>query len=100
MPLSEYDRGNRNAAPTGPIKDRTFAGLKRLPNGHFSDSDLANLLYLATEESAGFFRARGTPVVMKLVDMLGLKQARDWKSVFFQIFFPLVYELEPDLFVL
>lgn len=82
MPLSEYDKGNENAAPILPIKDRTFAGLKRLPNGHFSDSDLANLLYLATEESAGFFRARGSPVVMKVVDMLGMKQARDWKSVF------------------
>ena len=81
MPLSEYDRGNRNAAPTGPIKDRTFAGLTRLPNGHFSDSDLANLLYQATEESAGFFRARGSPVVLKTVDELGMKQARDWKSV-------------------
>ena len=81
MPLSEYDRGNKNAAPTGPIKDRTFAGLKRLPNGHFSDSDLANLLYRATEESAGFFRARGTPVVMKVVDVMGMMQARTWKSV-------------------
>jgi hypothetical protein len=64
-----------------PVKDRTFAGLKRLPNGHFSNSDLANLLYLATEESAGFFRARGSPVVMKVIDMLGMMQARAWKSV-------------------
>ena len=81
MPISEYDKGNKNAAPTVAIKERTFAGLKRLPNGHFSDSDLANLLYEATEESAGFFRARGSPVVMKVVDMLGMRQARNWKSV-------------------
>lgn len=100
MPVSEYDRGNKNATPTVAIKDRTFAGLKRLPNGHFSDSDLANLLYLATEESAGFFRARGTPVVMKIFDMLGMKQARDWKSVLsFPLLehFSLVYEPEPAL---
>ena len=81
MPLSEVDRGNKNAAPTDPIKDRTFAGLKRLPNGHFSDSDLANLLYQATEESAGFFRARGVPVVMAPIEKAGMQQARDWKSV-------------------
>ena len=64
-----------------PIKDRTFAGLKRLANGHFSDSDLANLLYKATEESAGFFRARGSPEIMQYFDILGMKQARNWKSV-------------------
>ena len=81
MPVSEYDRGSKNVTPTIPVKDRTFAGLTRLPNGHFSDSDLANLLYQATEESAGFFRARGTPVVMKVVDILGMMQARAWKSV-------------------
>jgi hypothetical protein len=81
MPLSDYDKGNKILIPALPVKDRTFAGLKRLPNGHFSDSDLANLLYLATEESAGFFRAKGSPVVMKVVDMLGMMQARDWKSV-------------------
>jgi len=81
MPVSEYDRGNKNAKPTIPVKDRTFAGLKRLPNGHFSDSDLANLLYEATEESAGFFRAQGTPVVMKAIVVSGMMQARAWKLV-------------------
>ena len=53
----------------------------RLPNDHFSDSDLANILYKATEESAGFFRTRGTPIVMKVVDVMGMMQARSWKSV-------------------
>ena len=66
--------------PTVPIKDRTFAGLTRLANGHFSDSDLADLLYKATEESAGFFRARGT-LVMKVVDVMGMMQAGTWKLV-------------------
>ena len=67
--------------PTVPIKDRTFAGLARLANGHFSDSNLAHLLYKAIEESAGFFRARGTPAVLKVVDVMGMMQARNWKLV-------------------
>jgi hypothetical protein len=78
IPVSDYEKGSKVLAPTCPIKERTFAGLERLPNGHFSDSDLANLLYRATEESAGFFRARGTPVVMKVIDVMGMMQARVW----------------------
>jgi linoleate 10R-lipoxygenase len=81
LPISKYEKGDKAVTPDSPIKDRTFAGLKRLPNGQFSDSDLANLLYRATEESAGFFRARGSPVVMKVVDVMGMMQARVWKSV-------------------
>jgi len=80
LPVSEYERGNKNITPTLPVKDRTFAGLKRLPNGHFPDSDISKLLYRATEESAGFFRARGSPVVMKVIDEMGMTQARAWKS--------------------
>jgi len=79
-PVSEYERGSKNITPTIPVKDRTFAGLKRLPDGHFSDSDIANLLYKATEESAGFFRARGSPVVMKVFDIMGMTQARAWNT--------------------
>lgn len=81
MPVSKYDKGSRNLTPDVPVKDRTFAGLKRLQNGYFADSDLADLLYRATEESAGFFRARGSPVVMKVIDVMGMTQARVWKSV-------------------
>jgi hypothetical protein len=81
MPVSEFERGSEVLVPTLPIKDRTFAGLERLPNGHFSDSDLSNLLYRATEDSAGFFRARGSPVVMKVMDVMGMMHSRIWKSV-------------------
>ena len=54
--VSDYDKGSKIKIPDlPPIKDRTFSGLKRLENGHFSDSDLANILYNVTEESAEFF---------------------------------------------
>jgi len=78
MTLADYQKGSQIVGPTGPIKDRTFSNLNRLPNGRFSDSDIAKVLYEATEESAGIFRARGTPVVMKSIDVMGMLQARAW----------------------
>jgi hypothetical protein len=60
---------------------------------------IANLLYKVTEESVGFFRARGTPVVMKVVDIMGgMMQARAWKSV--PNISQLVLEYEPDFIAL
>lgn len=76
---ADYERGAKNAKPHGPIKDREFAGLKRLSDGRFSDKDLSNILYAATEAPAGFFRARGTPAVLRCVELLGIEQGRQWK---------------------
>ncbi|KAF9465862.1 heme peroxidase [Collybia nuda] len=75
---TDYERGAKNAKPHGAVKDRVFAGLERLPNGHFADKDLSEILHVATEEPAGFFRARGTPAVMRCVELLGIEQARQW----------------------
>ena len=58
-------------------RTRTFAGLKRT-NGRFSDDDLARILHDATEKPAGAYRARGSPACMRLVEMLGMVQARQW----------------------
>ncbi|KAJ7831148.1 heme peroxidase [Mycena olivaceomarginata] len=62
---------------TQPSK-RTFGGLKRSADGKFSDDDLATILQDATESPAGAFRARGIPGVLRLVEMLGIVQARQW----------------------
>ncbi|KAI0081382.1 heme peroxidase [Panus rudis PR-1116 ss-1] len=59
-------------------KTRTFAGLKRGPDGSFSDDDLARVLQDATESMAGAYRARGTPAVLRLIEMVGMEQARSW----------------------
>ncbi|KAF7336327.1 Heme peroxidase [Mycena venus] len=58
---------------------RTFGRLKRSADGKFSDDDLATILQDATESPAGSaFRARGIPGVLRLVEMLGIVQARQW----------------------
>ncbi|EJU03113.1 linoelate diol synthase [Dacryopinax primogenitus] len=60
-------------------RDWTLEGQKRDPvTGRFSDELLAKLLQDATENSAQAFRARGTPAVMRVIEMLGIKEARRW----------------------
>jgi hypothetical protein len=50
----------------------------RGPDGKFSDDDLANILHNATESPAGAYRARGTPGVFRIIEILGIEQARQW----------------------
>ena len=57
---------------------RTFAGLKRGPDGRFDDDALAGVLHDAIEKGAGSYRARGTPAVLRLVEVMGMEQARQW----------------------
>ena len=46
--------------------------------GKFKDDDLAKILMDATEHPAGAFKARGTPSVMKIVEVMTMKMARKW----------------------
>ncbi|KAH9481020.1 Psi-producing oxygenase A [Psilocybe cubensis] len=57
---------------------RTFAGLQRGADGKFSDDDLSKILNTAIETPAGAFRARGTPPALRLVEIMGIEQARSW----------------------
>lgn len=52
--------------------------LKRDDKGRFNDADLANILQDATEWRAGSFGARGTPEVLRVIEIMGMKQARSW----------------------
>jgi len=70
--LSVFD-----SVPANPA-ERTFAGLKRGPDGKFSDDDLADILHTAIENPAGAFRGRGTPPVLRLVEIMGIEQSRAW----------------------
>ncbi|KAG6865223.1 hypothetical protein C0991_004346 [Blastosporella zonata] len=58
--------------------DRTFFGLKRGTDGRFSDDDLARVLHTAIETPGGAYRGRGTPEVLRLVELMGIEQARSW----------------------
>lgn len=50
----------------------------RNERGCFQDEDLVNILADATEDVAGAFGPRNVPVVMKLIETMGMKQARKW----------------------
>ncbi|KAJ7327590.1 heme peroxidase [Mycena albidolilacea] len=63
--------------PTDP-RQRTFGGLTRGADGRFADGDLARILQDATEAPAGAFRARGVPAVLRVMEILGMTQARRW----------------------
>ncbi|KZS90725.1 linoleate diol synthase [Sistotremastrum niveocremeum HHB9708] len=56
----------------------TFDKLKRGPDGRFKDSDLARILQDATYEPAAAFKARGTPEVLRVIEVMGIRQARAW----------------------
>ncbi|KAF9257871.1 heme peroxidase [Marasmius fiardii PR-910] len=57
---------------------REFAWLKRGPDGKFSDDDLAKVLHDATENVACSYGARGTPAALKVIEVMGIQQARQW----------------------
>ncbi|KIW99798.1 uncharacterized protein Z518_10726 [Rhinocladiella mackenziei CBS 650.93] len=62
-----------------PSKWELDAGkYKRTERGNFRDEDLMNILSDATEDVACAFGPRNVPVVMKLIETLGVKQARAW----------------------
>ncbi|KAJ7489461.1 heme peroxidase [Mycena latifolia] len=60
------------------VKKWTFDGLQRGPDGRFKDSDIANILHNATSWRAGAYKARGIPEVLRVIEILGIEQARRW----------------------
>lgn len=62
-------------------KTWTIDGLVRGPTGLFKDSDLVGILTSATDDVAGAFKARGAPACMRIIDMMGIRQARsEWST--------------------
>lgn len=57
---------------------RPLGTLQRGPDGSFSDDGLAAILQGATEKMAGAYRARGTPAVLKVVEVMAIQQGRKW----------------------
>ena len=57
---------------------RPFVNLQRSANGTFDDGELVKILAQGTEDVAGAFGSTNTPVVLRLVEILGIKQARSW----------------------
>ncbi|KAJ1305568.1 hypothetical protein OPQ81_000568 [Rhizoctonia solani] len=59
-------------------KKRNFGGIKRGADGRFSDADLAGLLHSVTENGARRYGARGIPQALRVIEIMGIKQARKW----------------------
>ncbi|KIY63464.1 heme peroxidase, partial [Cylindrobasidium torrendii FP15055 ss-10] len=56
----------------------TFGGMSRTEDGSFDDAALAKVLFDATEDPAAAFGARGTPLSMRLHEVMGIEQNRKW----------------------
>ncbi|GJJ10924.1 hypothetical protein Clacol_005153 [Clathrus columnatus] len=80
--ISPYEFGTamgkiQDALPADPGKWQ-FGGLQRTEGGSFKDEDLANILKDATSRPAGAFGARHSPQVMRVIEVMGIEQARTW----------------------
>jgi hypothetical protein len=75
--LAQFGKTFADIKKTEPY-NRTFADLERGPDGRFSDERIANILKDATDKPAGSFGGRGTPGVLRIVEILGIQQARAW----------------------
>ena len=58
--------------------ERPFAKLKRCSEGKYKDDDLAAIFAESVEDCAGAFGANHVPIVLRTVEILGIKQARSW----------------------
>ncbi|QRV74358.1 heme peroxidase [Ceratobasidium sp. AG-Ba] len=70
-----------SAAIASTEKDKSkweFGGLKRGPDGRFKDAELAQLIQNATAHVASAFKARGTPPVLRVIEIMGIMSSRRW----------------------
>ena len=58
---------------------REFGGFKRGSDGKFSDEDLTKCLKESMDDPAGIFGARQVPKILRMVEILGILQARKWQ---------------------
>ncbi|KAK2469200.1 hypothetical protein H9L39_19181 [Fusarium oxysporum f. sp. albedinis] len=80
IPVDKFLQGVRQWTMNMPREPEkwTFGGLKRTEDGSFSDDGLVKLLQAATESVAGAFGARNIPRVLKVVEIYGIQQGREW----------------------
>jgi cytochrome P450 len=58
--------------------ERQFANLKRQDDRTFRDEDLAEILISSIEDVANSYGANRVPPVMRVIEILGIQQARAW----------------------
>lgn len=67
-----------NKIRTQNPEEREHRDLKRDSQGRFKDREMADILTESTRDVAGAFGSKNVPLVMKLVDVMGIEQARKW----------------------
>ncbi|EEH21749.1 hypothetical protein PABG_03965 [Paracoccidioides brasiliensis Pb03] len=65
--------------PKDPSK-RNFGGIERGEDGKFRDEDLVRILKESMEDPAGSFGPKNTPKALRVVEILGIHQARQWRT--------------------
>ncbi|PGH16315.1 hypothetical protein AJ79_01857 [Helicocarpus griseus UAMH5409] len=65
--------------PKDPSK-RNFGGIERGEDGKFRDEDLVRILKDSMEDPAGSFGPKNTPKALRVVEILGIHQARQWRT--------------------
>ena len=61
-------------------KNRVFGGLKRdATTGKFNDKEMVDILADSMKDPAGLFGARMVPKALRVVEILGILQARKWQ---------------------
>lgn len=61
-----------------PYTPASYSSLKRGLDGRFNDADLFSVLADATESPASSFGGQNSPGVLRLVEIMGMEQARSW----------------------
>tara|TARA_R110002003_G_scaffold70_10_gene6389 strand:+ start:16379 stop:17170 length:792 start_codon:yes stop_codon:yes gene_type:complete len=80
LTMEQLRNGMRNFAAQTPVDPghRTFGGLQRNAEGYFEDSDLIHILTEAGEDIAASFGPRQVPLALRVIEVLGIEQARSW----------------------
>ncbi|ELU37245.1 linoleate diol synthase [Rhizoctonia solani AG-1 IA] len=75
----EFAKASALVASAEPDKAKwEFGGMKRGSDGRFNDAELAQTIINATSHVASAFKARGTPPVLRVVEILGIMSSRKW----------------------
>ncbi|KAF9874998.1 linoleate diol synthase [Colletotrichum karsti] len=76
--MAALQKFEQEKIPKDPSK-RTFDDLVRQDDGTFKDEDLVRVLKEAMDDPAGTFGARMVPKALKVVEVMGITQARRWQ---------------------
>jgi hypothetical protein len=70
---------NFEASLSDQPEERPFAGLKR-EGGTYDDDQLVEILRASIDDAAGSFGANRVPNCLKVIEMMGIMQARYWNT--------------------